>query len=98
MSALTISPPREQKASLSTPSERHLHEQVCDFLDVALVSAWYTTFPADGASRRGRIGLKLGVPDILIIAAGRAFWIELKASRGKLSVKQLQSHVVLRAV
>jgi hypothetical protein len=69
--------------------EADLHRQVCDYLGLALLPpAWFTTFPADGATRRGRIGLKRGVPDILIVHEGRAYWIELKAARGKISHDQ----------
>jgi len=77
-------------------SEAHLHKQVSDFLAIALVSGWHTTFPADGSSRRGRIGLKRGVPDILIIEAGHAFWLELKTPRGRLSEAQALAHTALR--
>jgi hypothetical protein len=69
--------------------EADLHRQVCDYLGLALLPpAWFTTFPADGATRRGRIGLKRGVPDILIVHEGRAYWIELKAARGRVSNEQ----------
>lgn len=71
--------------------EADLHRQVCDYLDLCLPTpdAWYTTFPADGGSLRGRIGLKRGVPDILIIYRGSAFWIELKTARGRISDHQV---------
>ena len=60
--------------------EADLHGLVCDYLGLALLPpAWFTTFPADGATRRGRIGLKRGVPDILIVHDGRAYWIELQS-------------------
>jgi hypothetical protein len=69
--------------------EADLHRQVCDYLGLALLPpAWFTTFPADGATRRGRIGLKRGVPDILIVHDGRAYWIELKSRRGQVSNDQ----------
>ncbi len=78
--------------------EADLHKLVCDYLDLALVPpAWYSTFPADGASRRGRIGLKLGVPDILIVYSGRAYWIELKGPRGVLSTAQKRTFPALFA-
>lgn len=76
--------------------ERDLHKQVCDYLSVALDGlAWFSTFPSDGAGRRGRIGLKRGVPDILVIDK-RACWIELKTARGKETAEQRLCHDELR--
>ncbi len=70
-------------------SEAQLHKSVCDLLAAVLTDrSFFTTFPADGATRRGRIGLKRGVPDILIIHNGIARWIELKTATGKLSLDQ----------
>ncbi len=78
--------------------EADLHKLVADYLDLALVPpTWWTTFPADGASRRGLIGLKLGVPDILIIHEGRAYWIELKVPGGALSAAQKRTFTALFA-
>ncbi len=78
--------------------EADLHKLVADYLDLALIPpTWWSTFPADGASRRGRIGLKLGVPDILIIHEGRAHWIELKTARGRVRAQQHELHEALRA-
>jgi hypothetical protein len=56
-------------------------------------TVWYTHFPAGGGGkRRGAIlkgaGLKAGVPDILIIYRGMAYWIELKAPKGVISKVQ----------
>ena len=74
--------------------ERVLHAQVADYLDRALpLDAWWTTFPAGGGGKiRGRnlkrVGLKAGVPDVLIVYQGRAHWIELKGLKGKLSREQ----------
>jgi hypothetical protein len=81
--------------------EFQLHEQVADYLSVALKPpAWWSTFPAGGGGAiRGamlkRVGLKTGVPDILIIVRGKAFWIELKSHRGTLSPEQLLAHPIL---
>jgi hypothetical protein len=78
--------------------EADLHRQVCDYLGLALLPpAWFTTFPADGATRRGRIGLKRGVPDILIVHDGRAYWIELKAARGRVSADQGRTLLAIEA-
>jgi hypothetical protein len=72
-------------------SEAQLQKQVCGFLSIALKPpAWFSCFPSDRASGRGKIGLKLGVPDILIIheCCGCAYWIELKVGRNQLSIAQ----------
>lgn len=77
-------------------TEAHLHKQVCDLLSLALIPpAWFSTFPSDGATRRGRIGLKLGVPDILIIDRGFPLWIELKTGTGRVSTAQHDCHDAL---
>lgn len=78
--------------------EQALHEAVARFLDIALpIDAFWTTFPAGGGgkARGGQLkamGLKAGVPDILIVWQGLAFWIELKAPRGVLSAEQRLVH------
>lgn len=78
--------------------EQMLQRQIADFLRVGLGgSAWFTCFPAGGGGRlRGAIlagmGLKPGVPDLLIIDAGRALWIELKTPKGSVSPVQKECH------
>jgi hypothetical protein len=78
-------------------NERQLHEQVCAYLNLSLPfpDAFWTTFPADGATRRGRIGLHRGFPDILIIYARFVFGLELKTNRGRLSDVQVGTHAHL---
>jgi hypothetical protein len=64
---------RKEKAAPGSKSEHSLHYHVAGLLDKHLAApAWYTTFPAGGGGEmRGKIlkslGLKTGVPDILII-------------------------------
>lgn len=64
---------RVGKSADGTKSETSLHMNVAGYLDKHLAApAWYTTFPAGGGGEfRGMIlkgmGLKAGVPDILII-------------------------------
>ena len=88
-----------KRAKLPAVSERVLHVQVADYLDRALpLDAWWTTFPAGGGGKiRGRslkrVGLKAGVPDVLIIYKGRVHWIELKTIKGELSHKQHDTFV-----
>jgi hypothetical protein len=64
---------RKEKPAPGSKSEHSLHWHVAGFLDKHLAApAWWTTFPAGGGGEmRGKIlkslGLKSGVPDILII-------------------------------
>ncbi len=77
--------------------EQALQQQVAQYLTYALGgSAWFTCFPSGGGGlMRGKIlrgmGLKAGVPDILILDGGRTLWIELKAKRGYLSPVQIET-------
>lgn len=80
--------------------ERDLHRAVADYLNVALQPPTFWTTIGHGAFlgearlKRGaqmkRAGVKAGVPDILIVHDGRAFWIELKTQRGRVSADQLR--------
>ena len=83
--------------------EQDLQRAVAEFLDLALPrpDAWWTTIPAGGGGKvRGAFlkaaGLKAGVPDILIIWRGRAYWIELKSWAGKPSPAQVEVRNMLR--
>jgi hypothetical protein len=85
------------------PNEDALHKAVADFLSIALSSPeWWTTFPAGGGgvARGAQLkakGLKAGVPDLLFIKQGRAYWIELKSKRrGIVSDDQRLTAVDLR--
>lgn len=65
--------PTRAKKAAAGKSETSLHWHVAGYLDKHLAApAWFTTFPAGGGGEmRGKIlkglGLKSGVPDILII-------------------------------
>ncbi len=75
-------------------TEDELHRQVAEYLGaVVLAPAFWTTFPSGsgGKARGGQLkakGLKPGVPDILIVNEGRAYFVELKAAKGRLSSDQ----------
>ncbi len=47
------------------------------------------------AGRLKGMGVKAGVPDILIVKDGRADWIELKADSGRVSPTQRDMHCTL---
>jgi hypothetical protein len=84
----------------SAPEQR-LQRAVAEYLAWALdPPAWFSAFPAGGGGQmRGLIlkglGLKAGVPDILIVHRGRAWWIELKSVKGSVSAVQNSVHGAL---
>jgi hypothetical protein len=84
-------------------AEADLHKSVAALLDVVLLPpALWTTFPA-GYGKLGKataghlrgVGLKAGMPDIMIFHKGRCFGIELKVPGGKLSKDQFEMHELL---
>jgi len=92
-----------------TPEDA-FHADVAGWLAWALPApAFWTTFPAGGGGfnrglRLKRLGLKAGVPDILVFRPlGRfraglfAGGIELKTDEGRLSEVQVETHELLRA-
>jgi hypothetical protein len=75
-------------------SEAALHRQVAKFLDAALCPEvfWTTIDHAGGgkvlgAQRKAR-GARKGIPDLLIVHKGHAYWIELKTAKGRVSKAQ----------
>ena len=75
--------------------EDDLQRDVCRFLDVALpTGATYFAVPNGGkrhvreAARMKGLGLRPGVPDLLVIHDGRALFVELKTKRGVMSAAQ----------
>jgi len=90
-------------------SEQSLHRAVAQYLDAALpADCWWTTFPAGGGGKiRGAqlkaMGLKAGVPDILIMREWNlgpaVLWIELKApQKAGPGITQRLCHNKLNAV
>lgn len=91
-------------------TEDQLHKSIADYLTVALEPpVWWSTFPAGGGGKvRGarlkQLGLKPGVPDIVVHCPGRAaLYIELKRPKvagkraGKLSGDQIDTHKDMKA-
>lgn len=82
-------------------SEQDFHRAVAQYLDLALgPECWWTTIGHGGGGKvRGALlkamGVKPGVPDILIRWYGWAGWIELKAPYGVVSREQKQVHLRL---
>jgi VRR-NUC domain len=69
----------------------------------ARLGRWWTHIPLGGvrskveaAILRG-LGTTRGTPDLLIIANGRAYFLELKAPHGRISDAQHECHEALRA-
>jgi len=87
----------------ATP-EQTIHMQVAQYLDAALDpdACWYSTVPSGGGGLiRGALlkacGLKVGIPDIVLIPRGRcACFIELKAAGGQVRPAQRALHARLR--
>lgn len=83
-------------------TEEQIHRAVAQYLSSALPPpAFWTTFPAGGGGyARGAhlkaLGLKAGFPDLLIIAAGKPYGIELKAPRKYAEPEQRALHAILR--
>ena len=69
----------------------------------AIPGLWWSHFPAGGlrnrivAAQLKGAGTKPGVPDLLIVAHGRLYGLELKADRGRLSQSQIATHAEMRA-
>jgi hypothetical protein len=83
--------------------EQNLHRAVAQFLDVALpADCWWTTI-GHGWGKMNKAtagiaktcGVKAGVPDILIVYRGRAYFIELKAAKGTESAAQKATAALL---
>lgn len=87
------------------PTENELHVSVANLLDWVLKPpAFWTTFPAGWGKFSGamaqllkRMGLKAGMPDILVFYAGECFGIELKTGKNTLTPEQRATHAKLEA-
>jgi hypothetical protein len=83
--------------------EAALQRTIAAYLSWALAppAYWSAIGHGGGGQMRGRIlkgmGVKAGLPDILIVHDGIAHWIELKAEKGVLSDAQIVTHAALRA-
>ena len=83
--------------------EQKLQRQIVGYLSWVLAPpAWFTSFPAGGGGEmRGMIlqgtGMKSGVPDLLLVHDGHAYWAELKSAKGVVSDAQKATHEALRA-
>ena len=68
----------------------------------AIPDLWFAHYPSGGlrnpvvAAKLKAAGTKAGVPDILLLAQGRLFGLELKSERGRLSTDQIACHQQMR--
>lgn len=83
--------------------EAILHKQVVQYLARALPKgAFFSTLFNGGhghfirGAHLSSIGVRLGLPDIMVVHDGRAFFIELKSAVGRLSVEQRAVHADLQ--
>ena len=88
----------ENKARRARP-EQALHRAAAQFLDVALPDDAVWFHPPNGGARTKAeagifraLGVKAGVPDLVIVYRGRLIAIELKAPRGRLTAAQRAMH------
>lgn len=87
-------------------TEADIHRAVAVYLQTVLDprQVWWSTFPSGGGGQiRGALlksmGLKAGVPDILVIPARKpAHWIELKAEGKYLEPHQRALHASLEGL
>jgi hypothetical protein len=84
-------------------SEAQFHNTAASFLNAVLdPHVFWTTVGHGGfplhpktASRLKRAGVKAGVPDVLIVSKGHAYFLELKTPKGTLSTAQKACHADL---
>ena len=83
--------------------EQALHRAAARYLDLALPDSAVWSHPANGGWRIRKeaaifsgLGVKPGIPDIIIVHAGRLVAIELKAPGGRLTRVQEAMHERLR--
>ena len=85
---------------MSKLTENQIQRSIAKYLDVVLpVDAFWTAInPIPGksivaAANSMAMGMKAGVPDILILHKGKTIWIEVKKEGGYLSKVQKSLHM-----
>lgn len=85
-----------------TPSEDAVQRAIIDMLAHCLAGSaeWLHIANKPRTPIQGRrekfLGAKSGTPDLLIVADGRAYWMEVKRHDGRVSVEQVKMHARLR--
>ena len=82
--------------------EQALQKSVIQYLDTVLpATAWAFHVPNGGGRSKieagilKAMGVRPGIPDLCVIWQGRAYWIELKAGKGRASAAQVAAHARL---
>ena len=83
----------------SKPTENQIQRSIAKYLDMMLLSDafWTAINPIPGksivaASNSKAMGMKGGVPDILILFRGQSIWVEVKREGGYLDKRQKLVH------
>ena len=83
--------------------EQAIHESLCQWLTLALPREAFFFHPANGeyrnvitGARLKRMGLKAGVPDLVVLYGGKAVFLEIKAPKKYLSPEQREVHAALK--
>jgi len=86
----------------ATATENQLHSAVSVLLSHALrPGAYFFHVPNDAkrsyatAARLKQMGMRAGHPDLTILFAGRAYLIELKSARGRVTDAQTRAHALI---
>ena len=84
--------------------EQQLQRSVIEHLEVRAVPSTYWFHVGNGGWRSPAeakifksLGVRPGVPDLIMIHAGKTYGLELKADGGKLTPVQATTHVLMRA-
>ena len=96
---MTVGPIRRRNVSIRSrsPWPPHLELARRAWIMVQPLSRRRVAQPAPPAPCSVASGTKAGVPDILLLANGRLFGLELKADHGRISPAQLRTHAEMRA-
>src|SRR5262245_58911210 len=85
-------------------AEQQLQRAVLEHLNVRAVTGCYWFHVGNGGYRTPTeakcfksLGVRPGVPDLILIHSGRAYGLELKADGGRLTPVQATAHVLMRA-
>lgn len=83
--------------------EQDIQRAVAQYLDAARTKEWFWFFVPNGGNLSKAqsgifkaCGLKPGIPDLVLLHKGRAWGIELKSPKGRLSVDQIRTHELLK--
>lgn len=83
--------------------EQAVHQAVVQHLDLRGKPGIFYYHPANGGFRTAiegsilkSLGVRAGVPDLIILYEGRTFGLELKAGKAKVTESQRTAHALMR--